>query len=177
MPSLIRRMWRAALLDPDLYDEVESAPHLLRQAFLVVLLVSAAGGVAAGWPRLGVEALVALLLFAGWLGWAAVSTWLGTRVMPGPETQSDFPEVLRTIGFAASPGLLLVLAFVQETRPAVFVCALLWMLAATVVAIREALDFASLGRAIVVCALGWLVQAAAAAVALFLLVWTARTAN
>jgi hypothetical protein len=177
MPGLIHRMWRAALLDADLYDEVESKPRLVWQALVVVLLVSVAGGLGAGWPRPGMAALAALLLFAGWIGWAGVSGWLGTRVLPEPGTQTDFPELLRTIGFAASPGLLLVFGVLPETRPAVFVFALLWMLAATVVAIREALDYGSLGRAVLVCALGWLVQVLAAALALFLLAWTARTAS
>lgn len=176
MPSLIRRMWRAALLDADVYEEVEADPRLLGQALLVVLLVSVAGGFGAGWPHPGLAVLASAVVFAGWIGWAAVSGWLGTRVFPEPETRTDFSELLRTIGFAASPGLLLVFGFMPETRPAVFVCALLWMLAATVVAVREALDYASLPRAVLVCAIGWLVQAAAAVLALLLLAWTARTA-
>jgi Yip1 domain len=176
MLNLVRRMWRAALLDADLYDEVESDPRLASQAFVVVVLVSIAGGIGAGWPHLGGVVLGAAILFAGWIGWAAVSNWLGTRLLPEPETDSSFQEMLRTIGFAASPGLLALLGLFPEIRLPAFACAMVWMLAATVVAIREALDYRSTARAVLVCSIGWVIQAGAAALALFLLVATAKPA-
>ncbi len=176
MLTLVRRMWRAALLDSDLYEEVESDPRLGWQALIVVVLASLAGGVGVGWPHPGAIVFGAAILFAGWIGWAAVGTWLGTQVFPEPETDSSFGEMLRTIGFAAAPGMVALLGLVPETRLPAFACALIWMLAATVVATREALDYRSTGRAVLVCAIGWMVQVGAAAVALFLLVATARTA-
>jgi hypothetical protein len=170
MPILVRRMWRAAVLDPDLYDEVEADPRLGWEALWIVLLVSAAGGIGAGWPHPGGIAFGAAALFCGWLAWAAVTQWLGTRVFPGPETACDFPEMLRTIGFAASPGLLAILGIVPEMRVAAFAVTTVWMLAATVLAVREALDYASTRRALLVCAVGWVLQLGAIAAALTFLV-------
>lgn len=176
MINLARRMWRAALLDADLYEEVESDPHLGWQALVVVILVSLAGGFGVGWPRPGGIVLGAGILFAGWIGWAAVSTWLGTQVFPEAETDSNFQEMLRTIGFAASPGLVYLLGLVPETRLPAFSLGTLWMLAATVVAIREALDYDSTARAVLVCSIGWVVQVAAVALALAFLIATTRPA-
>jgi Yip1-like protein len=161
-------------LDADLYDEVESDPRLIWEAFVVVALVSLAGGVGAGWPDPGRVALGAAILFAGWIGWAGVSNWLGTRLFPEPGTDSSFLELLRTIGFAASPGLLAILGLIPEARLPAFACAMVWMLAATVIAMREALDYDSTWRAVLVCAIGWVIQVGAAALILFLLVATAR---
>jgi hypothetical protein len=176
MKTLVIRMWRAALLDADLYEDVESDPRLVWQALVVVALVSLAGGVGAGWPHPGAMVLGAAILFAGWFGWAAVSTWVGTRFFPEPETECDFSEMLRTIGFAASPGLLTLVALLPETRLPAFILAMLWMLAATVVAIRQALDYTSTARAALVATIGWIVQVFAVVVAHLLLVTTARPA-
>ena len=175
MSSLVLSMWRAALLDADLYEEVESDPRSGWQALVVVVSVSIAGGLAAGWPHAGGIVLGALILFAGWIGWAVVSNWLGTRYFPEPGTDTNLMEMLRTIGFAATPGLLALLALLfPEARVSVFSMALVWMLAATVMAVRAALDYVSMARAIMVCAIGWVVQASAAALALYLLVRTSR---
>lgn len=177
MPNLVLRMWRAMLLDADLYDEVESDPRLVWEAFLVVALVSLAVGVGAGWPDPRGVALGAVILFAGWIGWAAVSNWLGTRLLPEPETDTNFLELLRTIGFAATPGLLAFLGIIPEARLPASACAMIWMLAATVVAMREALDYDSTGRAVLVCAIGWVVQVGAVALILSFLVTTAPPAH
>jgi hypothetical protein len=52
--------------------------------------------------------------------------------------------------------------------------ALIWMLVATVIAVRQALDYTSTGRAVLVCVIGWFVNlvvtiwaAAALGIALF----------
>jgi hypothetical protein len=170
VPILVRRMWRAAVLDAELYDEVEKDPRLGWEALWIVLLASLAGGFGAGWPSPGGIAVAAVAILAGWIAWAAVTSWLGTRLFPEPETACDFPEMLRTIGFAASPGLLAVFGIVPEMRVAAFATTLLWMLLATVLAVREALDYGSTTRALLVVAVGWIVQLGAVAAVLAFLV-------
>ena len=168
--SITRSMMRAALLDSELYTEAESKPQLGWEALWIVILFCMAGGIGAGWPRPGAVAAGATALFAGWIAWAATTTYLGTRVFPEPETACDFPEMLRTLGFAASPGLLAVLGVLPETRVAAFACTTIWMLAATVVAVREALDYASTARALLVCGVGWVLQVLAVVATLTLFV-------
>ena len=65
--------------------------------------------------------------------------------------------MLRTIGFASSPGLLRILGIVPGITGIVFFACALWMLVAMVIAVRQALDYHSTGRAIAVCLIGWLV--------------------
>jgi hypothetical protein len=84
--------------------------------------------------------------------------WIGTRIMPEPQTRADYGELLRTIGFASSPGILRILGIVPNLTGIVFIGAGTWMLVATVVAVRQALDYQSTWRAIGVCLIGWLRQ-------------------
>ena len=78
--------------------------------------------------------------------------------MPEPETRADIGELLRTIGFATSPSILRVLGVVPFLSAIVFSVAAIWTLVAVVIAVRQALDYRSTGRAIGVCLIGWLIQ-------------------
>ena len=64
-------------------------------------------------------------------------------------------QLLRTIGFAATPGMLRVLGVMPAVTLPVFGVTAVWMLAAMVVAVRQALDYQSTWRAVGVCVLGW----------------------
>jgi hypothetical protein len=70
----------------------------------------------------------------------------------------DPGELLRTLGFAATPGLIQVLGVFPGARVPVFALAIAWTLAASVVAVRQALDYTSTSRAIAVCTIGLLLS-------------------
>ena len=76
-------------------------------------------------------------------------------LMPESATRSDVGELLRTLGFAATPGLLRVLGVLPGVTIPVFIGTAVWMLVAMVVAVRQALDYQSTARAVGVCVLGW----------------------
>ena len=159
MSSIQERMIRAAKLDVDLYEEVEADPTATGQATLVVILAGAAAGVGnlaqAGIPGLVVGMLAALV---GWYLWAFLVYWIGTRILPEPQTRADHGELLRTIGFSSAPGVIRVLGIVPGLTQAVFFVAGVWMLVAMIIAVRQALDYQSTWRAVGVCAVGWIVQ-------------------
>ena len=67
-------------------------------------------------------------------------------------------ELLRTTGFSSAPGLLRVLGVIPGLRGVVFFAASIWMIVAMVIAVRQALDYKSTGRAIGVCAIGFVIQ-------------------
>lgn len=67
-------------------------------------------------------------------------------------------EMLRTIGFAHAPGILMVLAVVPLLGWGVEVVVGIWMLVAGVIAVRQALDFGT-GKALATVFLGWLAMA------------------
>ena len=164
--SLVSRMVRAAKLEANLYEEVESDQKATMPAMWVVIIASIAAGIGSGiagimsgkgpmfflWGLLGGLA-VALI---GWLAWAGITYLLGTTVLKGPNTSSTWGELLRTIGFAQSPGVFKVLSFVPFVGGVIAFAASIWMLIAVVIGVRQALDV-STGRAIAVCIVGWLV--------------------
>lgn len=107
---------------------------------------------------LGGLVLGVLASLAAWYVWAFLTYWIGTRVLPEPQTRSSLGELLRVLGFSAGPGLLRVLGVLPALRRLVFAVAAVWMLVAGVVAVRQALDYRSTWRAVAVVAIGWLVQ-------------------
>jgi hypothetical protein len=152
------RLFRAIKLDPELYEEVEADHTANWQAVLTVVLSSVAAGVggalSGGWMGLIVHTTVALI---GWVVWAFLSYFIGAKLMPEPQTQSDMGELLRCTGFSSAPGLLQILGFLPGLGTIVRGVVFVWMLAAFVLAVRQALDYTSTWRALGVCVIGWLV--------------------
>jgi len=170
MHSIAQRMIGAARLDAATYEEVEADRGATGQAFLVVLLASAAAGIGAFEDRAFWGVLWHTIHgLALWYVWAYITFWVGTRLLPSPETSADHGELLRTIGFSSAPGILRVLDLITPIAGAVFVICTLWMLVAMVVAVRQALDYPSTLRAVAVCAIGFPVYALGLMVSILLL--------
>jgi Yip1 domain len=155
--TFVERMIGAAKLDVRVYEEVEADRSATPQALAVVVLAAVAGGIGAG---AGLRGLVlgSVLGLVGWAVWAWLIYIIGTRWLPEPDTHADTGELLRTIGFATSPGLLRVVGVVPILGPLVIVVTAVWTLVTMVIAVRQALDYRSTGRAVGVCLIGWLVQ-------------------
>ncbi|GMQ86412.1 MAG: hypothetical protein BMS9Abin07_1990 [Acidimicrobiia bacterium] len=172
---MFRRMFRAAALDSDFYDRAEHEPSLNREAFAVVLIASTFAAVGAwigyddavgpglseairGWLGIGslmtpshggflvVIATNIVVGVVGWIVWAATTTVVGTRVFGGT---TDFGEMSRVLGYAQAPR---VIAVVPLLGPVAGV----WTLVASVIAIRQGLDFDT-PRAVGSAIGGWLV--------------------
>ena len=161
MATLIERAIGAARLDPHTYEDVETDAGALGQAMTVVVIAAVAGGIgSAGLPEGDQLGLVGgtIASLVGWFVWAFVVYVVGTRVLPGPQTQADLGQLLRTTGFAASPGIIRVLGIVPGLGGLVIRVSALWQLAAMVIAVRAALDYETTGRAVAVCVLGFLAQ-------------------
>jgi len=160
MSNFKERIIRAAKLDVNLYEEVEADRGALSQAMWVVVLSSIAAGVGsftkAGFAGIIMGTIAALI---GWYIWAYLTYFIGTRILPEPQTRATHGELLRTIGFSSSPGLIRVLGIVPALTGLVFLIASVWMLIAMVIAVRQALDYKSTLRAGGVCVIGWIVQA------------------
>ncbi len=93
-----------------------------------------------------------------WYIWAYLTYFIGTKIFPEPQTKADHGELLRTIGFSSSPGLIRVLGIIPGLGGVVFLVASIWMLVAMVIAVRQALDYNSTLRAVGVCVIGWIIQ-------------------
>ena len=160
MPSIQDRMIRAAKLVAQRFEEVEADQGAMGQATGVVVLAAVAAGIgnfgSGGLAGMAGGTIAALV---GWYVWAFLTYFIGTRLLPGPETSADPGELLRTTGFSSAPGLIRVFGVIPGLTAFVFSIAGVWMLIAMVIAVRQALDYTSTWRAIGVCLIGWLVQA------------------
>ena len=159
MASIVNRMIRAAKLDAQLYEEVEADKETLSQAMCVVVLASIAAGIGSG----GLVGLSGFFIgtvgaLISWFIWAALTYFIGTKILPEPTTRADIGELLRTTGFSSSPGLIRIFGLVPGTTNLVFFISHVWMLTAMIIAVRQALDYQSTFRAVGVCIIGWIVQ-------------------
>lgn len=150
-------MLGAAKLRVETFEEVEADSSATLQALSVVLIVALATGIGTyvsggAWGFLtGVITAV-----IGWVVWAAITYFIGTTILRTPETEANWGQLARTLGFAQSPGVLKVFGFVPGIGQIVFALASIWQLVAMVTAIRQALDYTSTWRAIGVAVIGFI---------------------
>lgn len=154
------RIVGALRLDPPAYEEVESDGRATLQALIMVVVVSAAVGVGFPAPQPGLLPLVAQTAasLVTWVVWSALVYLLGVHVFPVAATRSSLGELLRTTGFSTAPGLLMAFGRLPRVGGIIFAVAAVWMLIAMLVAVRQALDYSSLWRAIAVCGAAWLLS-------------------
>ena len=166
MSTFAERMIGAAKLDVPTYEEVEADTTATTQAMAVVVLSSIAQGIGfltqGGGSGFVFGAIGALL---GWIIWAFLVYIIGTKILPEPQTRSDLGELLRTPGFPASPGPRRVLGVIPVLGGIIMPAVTIWMLIAMIIAVRQALDYKSTGRAVGVCLIGWVIS-------VLILAWT-----
>ena len=157
--SFENRIIRAAMLDSNLYEEVEADKSAQGQAMAIVVLASIAAGIGL-YKTGGLSGIITgtMASLIGWYVWAYLTYFIGTKILPEPQTEADLGELLRTIGFASSPGLLRVFYFIPGIGAYVYLISSLWMLVAMIIAVRQALDYNSTLRAIGVCVIGYAFQ-------------------
>jgi hypothetical protein len=148
----------AARLEVPVFEEVEADRNATGQALLIVVLSSLAAGIGVTTSYYNAPVLhrvmLALLL---WMFWATSTYLVGVHLMPEKQTRTTVGELLRTIGFAASPGLLRILGVVPSLGTVIYGLSTAWMFVAMIIAIRQALDYRSTGRAILVCLVTWII--------------------
>ena len=157
MSMLISRAIGAATLNGSAYETIEHDRRATWQAVLVVLASSLAAGVGASGPRPGTLIAVSAIALVTWLAWALLIQQIGGRLMRAPSTVVDFGQLVRTIGFAAAPGVLQVFAVFPRIAVLVFAVSWVWMFVAMVLAVQHALDFPGVLRAVAVCGVALLV--------------------
>ena len=158
--SITDRMMGAATLDVATYEEVEADTTATGQAAIVVVIAAVASAIGAAGE--GGPGVIGMLLgtLLGWALWSGITYLIGTKLFGGTAT---WGELLRTIGFAQSPGVLLVLAIIPVLGGIVRFAVSIWLLIAGIIAIRQALDV-STGKAVLTAILGWLIAIIPAAI-------------
>jgi hypothetical protein len=153
---LFQRMIRAARLDPDVFYDLERDRTANGQSFLVVIIIAGCTllgaitpgllsffgvnlGVTAfsGWILLRVLFQIVVNMIGGWLFWTAVAAVIGMRY----GGRGDFEGVMRAVGFAYSPGVLYLFAFVPGLGRVLRLVVGIWIVIGMVIAVRESLHF------------------------------------
>jgi hypothetical protein len=144
---IINGMMRAIRLDTSFYEEVEHDPSYNRDALVVVILVSVVGAIGnflgALFTGRGFGAAIGgmivglVLAVLGYFLWVFVAHFIGTKMFKG---SGDRGEVQRAFGFAYSPQILNILAFIPCIGGLIGLVAWIWSIVTGFVAIRQSLD-------------------------------------
>ena len=156
--NYFQRLQKAIFLDIAFYEEVEKDKKFTDQAMMTVALVAIVQGfMIAGFAPIALAQgiLGSLIRF---VIWAFFIAFVGTRILPEPETESNTGELLRTLGFAYAPGLLVVLKVFPVINYFVDPLVVILQLSAMTIAVRQALDFNSTVRAVGVCIVAFILM-------------------
>jgi hypothetical protein len=147
--SYADRLRGALMLDARTYREVEQDTNANGQAALTVVLAALAAGIGSLLGRDIIQNALgtAVSSILQWVVFSFVAYYVGASLFSNERTSVTPGQVLRTIGFAQAPKLLMVLGIIPVLGWIVGLIAFIWFLAAAVVALREAFEFDT-GRAI-----------------------------
>ena len=147
---------RASLLDERTYEEFDRDPHALGRGRLILALATIAAVIGAAGSGL-TSMIVHVPAFAlGWAAFAGTIYSIGTQAFPGRRTKDTLPRLIRSLGLATAPALLLVLGAVPVYGPLLVLAAYMWLLTTTAKAIAVPLEL-NRDSCIIVAAVGCLV--------------------
>jgi len=134
--SIVDRMIGAARLDPATYEAVEANNSATSQAMTVVILAAIAGAIGSlGDASIGRIIGGALTAVLGWAVFSFFAYWVGTNMLASPATSATQGQVLRTLGFAYTPSILQVFAFIPFIGWIPALIGFVWFLVAAIVAL------------------------------------------
>ena len=151
---MIRRIIRAIKLDASVYEEVEQDRTAMVPALIIVALVALATGAGSASAGLDYAAWGVLFGIVGWAVWAWITYFVGTRILPVPETEADWGQMARGLGFAQAVGVFRIAGLVPGVGWLLLLAVTLWQAAAMVIAVRQSLDYTSTMRALAVVLVG-----------------------
>ena len=169
-PSITDRMIGSLRLQEAIYEEVEADEKATGEAAFIIVATSLVSGAVNG-ALTGVSGgfFGALGSLLGWAFYAWIAYIVGVKLFPGPQTKSSWGEIARTLGYANTARFLIVFELVPGLQAITRTVVGIWVLVATIIALRAALDIGT-GRAIVVAIASSIGQLIVIAIALTALV-------
>lgn len=147
---------KAALLNEQTYEEFDRDPYALGRGRLILVLAVIAAAIGAAGSGL-TSVIVHVPAFAlGWAAFAFTVYSIGTQAFPGRRSKDTLPRLIRSLGLATAPALLLVLGAVPTYGPLFVLAAYMWLLATTATAIAVSLEL-NRDSSIIVATVGCLV--------------------
>lgn len=135
--GMVARMKGAALLNIETFEEVEHDQEATGQAATVVLLMAVCQAVGASQAGLIPAVAGGFIALGSWAIFAGITYLVGEKIFEG---QATWGEVLRTLGFAQAPGVLYLFDVIPLFGFFISLFASLWILVASFIGIRQALD-------------------------------------
>jgi len=161
MASLQERVIGVLRLDAATFEEVEADASATSQAAAVVAIgaISSAIGAFVATPILGViGAIVTLCVsFVSWIVGSIILWLVGTKILPGKNTQADIGQLLRTAGFAQAPSIFGILRVIPVLGLLIGLVLSIWGLVAMVIGVKAALDYDDFVKPIIVCLIAWVI--------------------
>jgi hypothetical protein len=158
MASFQDRVIGAMRLQASTFEEVENDATATGQAAALVVAASVASGLGLiFWLGIGAVLRQIIVSLIGWGIGSTVIWYIGTKAMPGKNTQADIGQLLRVLGFAQAPGLFNVLTIIPIVRWLVMLAVAIWTIAAAVIAVKQALDYDDIMKAVIVCLIAFAV--------------------
>ena len=147
--SYVDRLRGALILDARTYRDVEQDTDANGQAAITVVLAALAAGIGYLLSRDLVQNVLGTVISSvlQWVIFSFVAYYVGASLFSTGQTSVTPGQVLRTIGFAQAPKLLLVLGIIPILGWVVGLIVFFWFIAAAIVALREAFEFDT-GRAV-----------------------------
>lgn len=149
--NILTRMFGAARLDANTYEEVEADSGAMPQALLIVVVISILAGLGEYFAGDGsiIDALViaAIRGIAFWAIWALMIFMIGGSILRTSETQANWGQVARGTAFAQSPGVLLIFSFIPGVGGLITFVVFFWQFIGVIISARQTLDYTSTLRA------------------------------
>jgi hypothetical protein len=155
MKHFLSRILRAIKLDRTLYQEAVDEPKYFGQAIITVIAYSSFSGIGsfalAGGTGINIGMASTLI---GWYVWAFTTYYIGSHFFAESKEPVERRAVYRAMGFATAPGLLRLLGLVQGVGIYIVLLVSIWIVVASVIAVKKALNYSSTWRAFGVCMIG-----------------------
>ena len=163
MRLFFNRFVRAARLDVELYKEIVADPLTLNQAWITVLIycMAASWGTFGGVGAVGTNIAMITTLIS-WYIWAFFTYFAATRFLRENQVEynrSARKAVIRAMGFASAPGVVRLLGVIPGLGIVILAVATIWMIVASTIAVKQALNIESTYRAAAACTLAWIISA------------------
>ena len=149
--SFLTRATRCLFFKSEAYEEVEHDESAIKQALILILVSGTAFGLYQSYLYFEEysPAIVLVSVIFGMLRWALfawIAYFVGTRIFRTDETEADWGQLARTLGFANTPSILFfgVFFFSLETMESIAIVAVIWLAITSFIAIRQALDLTNM---------------------------------
>lgn len=155
-PIVLPRMMDVLQLDSNVYRDVRDDPRSTLQAVIIVMLTAGVSALT-GLSSTGITGLMSGLLLGvlGWILFAALTHTFGRWIYRGNRAAASWGQLLRTLGFAQTPQVLLLLAIIPFIGWLMTIFVFLWFVVTTIQAIRVAFGFERIVPAIVTGGVAW----------------------